>query len=538
MQYPKDAPFPVYCKSCWWSDSWDAKSFGREYDFSKPFFMQFLELRNLVPQPGVIHQGNIVNSEYTNRVTDMRNCYLIFGTTNAENSRYAVWINGSKECQDCYATIKSERCYECIDSTNCYNLAFSRECTNCRDSWLLHNCQNVSNSFGCVNLRNKQYCIFNEQYSKEEYEKKIAAMNLLSASAVNVIRSQFEEFKKKFIVPALTTRRSIDSTGNYLEDCKDVTNGFNLQNIEHCRHMFSTYSAKDSMDYCQWGAVAEKMYEAINTGIQVANVHFSHNCWENVTDCEYIMNCHGSKDLFGCIGVRKGQYMILNKQYTKEEYEILLPKIRAQLDQVPYVDVVGRAYKYGEFFPFDLSLHAYNETLAQEFYPITESQAKDRGLPWRQPEVRSYQVTLSHEKITDSAQVVGDDLLKEVIGCAHNGQCQHQCTTAFRMIPEELAMHRRTNLPLPRLCPNCRHYERIRVRNPFKLWPRQCQCAGTEAEGGVYKNTAPHSHHGGAHCQNQFETSYGPDPRYAEGSGEASRPEKVYCIECYQQEVA
>ena len=33
-----DAPHPIYCQPCWWSDSWDAMSYGREYDFSRGFF--------------------------------------------------------------------------------------------------------------------------------------------------------------------------------------------------------------------------------------------------------------------------------------------------------------------------------------------------------------------------------------------------------------------------------------------------------------------------------------------------------------------
>src|SRR5256885_746105 len=36
--YSSDKPFKVYCKDCWYSDNWDVLSYGRDYDFSKPFF--------------------------------------------------------------------------------------------------------------------------------------------------------------------------------------------------------------------------------------------------------------------------------------------------------------------------------------------------------------------------------------------------------------------------------------------------------------------------------------------------------------------
>ena len=114
-----------------------------------------------------------------------------------------------------------------------------------------------------------------------------------------------------------------------------------------------------------------------------------------------------------------------------------------------------------------------------------------------------------------------------------------QCTQAFRIIPQELDFLRKMNLPLPRLCPNCRHYQRIKQRNPLKLWHRRCQCSGLTSENKVYTNTASHPHHMelppsvgtptakpvGA-CPNEFETTYAPE-----------RPEIVYCEACYLREV-
>ena len=37
------------------------------------------------------------------------------------------------------------------------------------------NCvENCNNLFGCIGLRNKSYCIFNKQYTKDEYETTVA----------------------------------------------------------------------------------------------------------------------------------------------------------------------------------------------------------------------------------------------------------------------------------------------------------------------------------------------------------------------------
>ena len=93
--------------------------------------------------------------------------------------------------------------------------------------------------------------------------------------------------------------------------------------------------------------------------------------------------------------------------------------------------------------------------------------------------------------------------------------CNQQCTTAFRITENEFLFYKKMNLPLPDLCPNCRHHERLQTifRSP-KLWHRQCMC----------KKDNHHNHKG--NCEVNFETPYSPE-----------RPEKIYREKCYQQEV-
>lgn len=79
---------------------------------------------------------------------------------------------------------------------------------------------------------------------------------------------------------------------------------------------------------------------------------------------DYIENC------FGCVGLKdKKEYCILNKQYSKQEYEELFPKI------IKHMQSTG---EWGEFLDPTLSLHGYNETLAQEYFPLSEQEAQQR----------------------------------------------------------------------------------------------------------------------------------------------------------------
>jgi predicted small metal-binding protein len=100
--------------------------------------------------------------------------------------------------------------------------------------------------------------------------------------------------------------------------------------------------AKDVMDYTYWGKSSELIYECSSIGYQCSQVYFSNECWEQLVRAQYCVNCHGSSDLFGCVGLRKKQYCILNKQYTKEEYEELVPKIIEHMNEMPYTDSLQR----------------------------------------------------------------------------------------------------------------------------------------------------------------------------------------------------
>ena len=66
----------------------------------------------------------------------------------------------------------------------------------------------------------------------------------------------------------------------------------------------------------------------------------------------------------------------MNKQYTKEEYEELVPKIIEHMKTPltnPLLGGEGMSER-GEFFPMHSSHYAYNETIAQDFFPLTKEQ--------------------------------------------------------------------------------------------------------------------------------------------------------------------
>ena len=176
----------------------------------------------------------------------------------------------------------------------------------------------------------------------------------------------------------------------------------------------------------------------------------------------------------------------------------MVEKIKKHMDEMPYIDSKGRVYKHGEFFPYELCPYGYNESIIDDYFPLSKKEILERGYPYKEKVDNLYTITLNTQDIPDNIKDIDDSILNEIIGCEKSGR-------AFKLTPLELQFYRRMNTPIPRLHPDERYKERLLLRNPLKLYHRKCMKEG---------------------CTNEFETSYAPE-----------RPEIIYCERCYQQEV-
>jgi hypothetical protein len=394
----------------------------------------------------------------------------------------------------------------------CGFLEYSFDCIDCYFGYNLRGCQNC---FLSINLRNKQYYFLNQPCTKEEYEKKIKEFFDWSSEAIENAKNIFEKEKLKAIRNPLFQKNCSNCSGGDIMYSKNIQFGFDGEYSEDSKYVYPKFTnVFNSMDTNKMG-YDRSDYAYMTIGCAgLNNCKFCDTCWNN-NNLTYCNLCFSSNDLFGCVGLKHKKYCILNKQYTKEEYGAIVSRI---------ISSMKNNGEWGKFFPAKLSTFAYNETTAQEYTPCTEKDAKKLGYLWRVFETKDYKITLETKNIPKKIEDVTDAILGEVIKCEHKGNCTDQCTTAFRITPQEFNFYKQMNFPLPSLCPNCRHHRRLAQRNPLKLWKRKCQCAGEKSENGIYTNTAKHVHEG--KCPNEFETSYSPD-----------RKEIVYCEQCYQQEV-
>jgi len=512
--YNPDYPGPVYCQTCFWSDNWDRYAYGREFDFSRPFFEQFQELRLSVPHVAMANWLS-VNSEYTNQCLENKNCYMCVSCSFNENCLYGYWTQKSRECVDCYEVEQCELLYECLNCFGCSRSAYLQDCADCLGSFFLKDCWGCTSCFGSYGLRNKSYYWKNEPLSKEEYEKRFSEF-VFSRDNIKKEREALKTLGEKFPHKYYHGRNNINSSGDYISDAKEAKNVFNAKYTEFLRHCQDTWWSKDSMDSTEVFSELGYELEGVDARSCIAMTKTV-----STYDSYYSELCTSSHDIFGCVGLKMAEYAILNRSYEKEECHKLVEKIIAHMKETG---------EWGEFFPARMSLFAYNETVAQDYFPLQKEEAIGQGLRWYERGNREYKVSISPEQVPQTIKEVDSSILQETIGCISQSegnprQKYANCATAFRITEMELELYHKVNIPIPQKCSPCRRRDRLELRNPRKLYNRPCQCAGKSSENLIYQNTSEHLH-GLNHCPNKFETTYAPE-----------RPEIVYCEACYQSEV-
>ncbi|MFH1444132.1 MAG: hypothetical protein ABIG34_01940 [Candidatus Peregrinibacteria bacterium] len=478
--YSIDKPFPVYCPTCWWSDKWHGTTYAQEVDFTRPFFEQFAELQSRVPRIGLY----IVNSEnchYCNFVGDCKSCYLVFGPVYSQDCLYGSAYY-SKDCVDNLVTRECELCYECTDCRKLYSCLFCQDCYHSNNLLLCYDMQGCSECIACAGLRNKKYHIGNKPYTKEEYEAVKQAIDLCDARRMHELAEQLETVKQTTPHHFMPNGNVQNVSGTHLYNSRNTFHSFFVDRCEDCSYCMQVVDLKDCHDnnYTEENELCYEylgMYGAKNTFFST----FSRHTY-GVYCSEYCIN---AKYLFGCGGIRDREYCILNKQYTKEKYEKLVPQI---------IEHMQKSGEWGEFFPVTMSPFAYNETVAQEYFPLTKKEVKEHGWKWheKKDEVQQVSKVIPAEKLPSSIDEIPDDILNWAIKC-------EMTKRPFRITKQELAFYRKMKLPIPHLHPDERHKRRMSLRNPRNLWKRPCM-----------------------KCGKDMETTYPPE-----------RPEIVYCESCY-----
>lgn len=440
--YDENVPFPVYSPKEWFGDGWDARDYGVDFDFNRPFFEQFVELRDRVPHLSLISSNN-QNCDFCNIVGECKDSYLIYGSVYCENCLYGSPFK-CKKCVDSLVLRDSELCLQCMDSDKLYNCLFCQNCSNSNDLKFCYSVHNSHDCFACVNLSHKQYCILNKQYSKADYEKVLKQLDISTEAGLQKVWQKFSELKMQAKQRYYIGTNNEDVSGNYIFNSKNCHESYGLGECRDVKYSYQLLKLEDSQDVNN-GEYGELIYDVMALFNTVSRSAFCYFIWDQIDSLYYCGMCNKNvRDCFGCVGMKHAQYCILNKQYSKEEYEKMVARI---------IEHMIRTGEWGKFFPASVSTFAYNESVASEYYPMSKEEVLGRGFKWKEME---------------GAENVGatDAVICEVTG------------KPFRIIPQEKAAYERFGLVLPKRSPKQRHVDRIAMRNPMKLWERKCSKCG------------------------------------------------------------
>lgn len=458
--FAPETPYKVFSSEVWWSDEWNALDYGRDFDFTKTFTEQFNELIKVVPYPNLI-TTNCENCDYANFLLGSKNSYLVFGGANDEDCLYGKYVVGSKDCVDNLAIYNCELCYECTGCEGCYNCKFALNSRNCSDSLMIDSCQSCKNCIGCFGLVSKEYYIFNKPYSKEEYEKIAKEYEYLTPQKISSLREKLSEISRD--LPHRHAR--IFGSENCLGD-----NIYNSTNCQHCYDInecenskFLNFSPKSSNTYDVTFSAPGPLDFCYNNCsiVGMTNCIGNYRVWYG-NDIYYSITCHSSSNIFGCVGLKSKKYCILNKEYSPEEYQVQVAKI---------VEHMQKTGEWGEFLDYSLSCFGYNETIAQEYFPLNEQQAKAINAKWHD-DTREKLEGAPQKNIPEDIRTVSDDITSKVFTCEITGR-------PYKIIPQELAFYRKTGLPIPHRHPDKRHLDRIALHTPYHLFDRTCSNCAT-----------------------------------------------------------
>jgi hypothetical protein len=462
--YPQDAKDRVvmYEQNIWWDyEKMDPLSLGRDFDFSRPFFDQFAELRARVPHPS-LHNTNVQNAMYGNHCVSNKDCYLTIGSDLCEDCYFTYWAIRCRSCFDCSVAYDSELCHSCVDIRICYNCYEVVNSENMHDSQYCCDCKGCHDCMGCIGLRHQEYCILNEALSREQYLLQIRRLRE-QPGAMEEFLDAFERLCRGFAHLATKNTQSEDVLGDRVWRSKRCLQGFDLEKCEDLNYSTFGFEGIDSQDIDFFGRV-ERMYEGFSAFgqyncISTILCHYSFDTYYS----EYCISCH---HLFGCVSLHHNQYCILNKEYTRERWEDLVPKI---------IRHMKRTGEWGEFFPVKLSPFPYNITVAQKYYPLSREEILARGWLYEDPAAARSARDESFKPLRalpKSDRAVDVSICNEVLRCEKTGR-------PYQIMKKEFDYLRKRDLPLPRIHQDERNELRMAKRNPLELTMHSCAACGT-----------------------------------------------------------
>jgi hypothetical protein len=270
------------------------------------------------------------NSGFSDVAVKSKSCYYCFGVFYSEDVYYARYSRRCISCSGLTFCVGCEWCAECVDCNGCYMCDYCQDCGNCRESRFCKDCFGCSDCFGCAGLYKREYCMFNEQLTKEEYAKRIKGLDLGNAGHRAAILDRVNEVRKTVPNLGIQQYSCEDCIGNHLSECKSCYRCHDSFANEDCLFCIETNGNKNCCDLSIC-VEDEWCYQCVHCPMGY-NLNFCFHC-DNSTDSEFCAWSKNLKHCFGCVYLQNKEYHILNEPVAPETYEQEVAKIRKELQE-------------------------------------------------------------------------------------------------------------------------------------------------------------------------------------------------------------
>lgn len=442
-RFPETERMPEVMKySDYYNQSWEEYLNGIDYDSSKNLFENYAELRKSVKGINMINFFHSENSEYADVVSKWKNIYLsAFIVNGDEDVMYSFGVNDESKrvLNSAIISDHSENIYFSLAVQHSFQVFYSRFINNSSDIWLSTNLIWCTHCIACHDLENSSYCIENTQYEKDEYmikkDEYLKDKDGYHKSYTDLIRKRWKHLASANITWSYAVESEDIEWAHFTYRISSWRNIFNVWGFESCQNIYDVFN--------WWGPSLQDIY-AVN-GIAIN----SENCYTSchVPNCNtvfysyYLESC---SFCIWCIGLQNKSYCILNKQYTKDEWELKANEIFSQMEKE---DVLW------DFFPGSLNPFYFNDTMGWILWNFTKDEVESEGYMWREWEIKvdipeesdiiSTNDLKHYQSYQDEKWLINKNILKKVI--------QDDNGNYYRIVQMEYDFLSRYWLPLPEI---------------------------------------------------------------------------------------
>ena len=497
--FPTNYPSPVYHFKEYDSDRWNPHEYGIEYNDDKSLLIQIERFFNTVPKRNLNLTGETMeNCDYCNYGFYSKNCYMCQVALMSEQCFYSNSPYESKYNFDCYFNEKCEISYE---STYCINSYKTFYCDFVENSNECYFCTNLNNSeycIWCVWISDRKYCVFNKQVSEAEFYNTLEKI-FYSYESLESFKREYQKFKEDFSKLSVKNIGAEHAIWNTIRFAKNITSSYGVIDAEDVFHSWiiglnsnnilsSTHGWSNSSNIYQNVWFSESIQSAFNS------------FWTG-KNCFYTYDCRHCEDCLFCIWLISKKYCIFNIQYSEDEYKDISRKV---------IDGAKDEWFWWNFLSPYVSLFPYNDTIANDFYPVEEVRYLDQNkqvlkieqkdkkgtgivyvldptseiseafldlwgeekisITWRTKDTQSTTAqTMNSILARDMPEIsdIDDSTENLVVSCEQSGKI-------FRIIKEELAFYKQYNIPLPRKHPEIRYKYRFESTPKNTFFLRKC----------------------------------------------------------------